>query len=442
MGWPDERQEKLLGEYTSTYDASHKVARGGSHLRGFIRHIARDVDEKAGFQFKHANPNIDPERIARNVTMVNDGAGGFRRPVSVEGRPPSEELEDYLAARLATVKKSLRKDAVVMRPLVLQLDPRWFRDNDPDWRENGISDEAQGYTDEQLRWACDEFGQENIVGYSLHLDEAQPQLQVMFTPVTEDGRLSQKDFFKGPGDFRRQRAELNGRLEAAGYDVDHRVSERSKEHLSSAEFQARADRLRAQAQELENEAAAYDTLNQSLANRSADLNERAAHVGTRESELADREKKLNTTGRGVALWEQEVTAKEQEAAQKIADAAQMSEAAQKALEAGRKAQAAAERLQEEALEEREAARKERNEAETARRGYQAAQGKLEALVAIVNGVISKMKADPRLKALVASLTTGIDGVQEKATRATSVIPRHSCLRQEEDTREADGPSIV
>lgn len=271
--------------YTMTFDASHKVGRGGGHAQGFLRHIARDVDLSAGFQFTHANKNITPERTRLNVTQVNDGVGGFRKPRSVDGKPPSQELEDYLNSRLETVQRSLRKDAVVMRGIILQLDPSWFDDHNPDWRENGLSKEAITYIDASLDWACVEFGQKNIVGLSIHLDEYSPQLQVMLTPVTDDGRLSQKDFFKGPADFKRQHKELRERVDAAGYDVEFRSTERSREHLSSSEFQAKADRLRDAIQDVEDDKATYKTMLSSLENRKTNLDGREAGIADKEREL-------------------------------------------------------------------------------------------------------------------------------------------------------------
>lgn len=227
--------------YTSTYDAGHKVKRGGSHVKGYLRHIGRGADLDAGVKFPHLNKRIDPLRTKLNVVRVNDGKGGFRQPVAVGGKPPSAEMEEYLNERLGTVKRKLRKDAVVIRGVLLQLDPKWFEEHDPNWREAGITDEeTQRYIDEQLAWLCDEVGQSNVVGYSLDLDETNPHLQVAVTPITDDGRLSQKEIF----DYGRQRKALNERLEAAGYDVRHQPTERSKEHLSSAEFQAAADRAK------------------------------------------------------------------------------------------------------------------------------------------------------------------------------------------------------
>lgn len=272
--------------YTMTFDASHKVGRGGGHAQSFFRHIARDVDLAAGFTFTHANKNIVPARTTLNLTKVNDGAGGFRQPRSVDGKPPSEELGRYLDSRLAEVQRSLRKDAVVMRGIILQLDPKWFDEHNPDWRENGLNKEAQASMEAALDWACGEFEQENIVGFSLHLDEYSPQLQVMLTPVTDDGRLSQKDFFKGPTDFKRQHKELRQQMQAAGYDVELRVTERSKEHLSSSEFQAKADRMRAAAQEVEDDKATYETMLVSLQNRKTNLDDRGTSLAEKELQLA------------------------------------------------------------------------------------------------------------------------------------------------------------
>jgi len=307
--------------YTMTFDASHKVGRGGGHAQGFVRHIARDVDQGAGFHFAHANKNIVVDRTALNFTRVNDGSGQFRALRSVDGRPPSDELEVYLNSRLATVTKALRKDAVVMRGVVLQLDPKWFDDHNPDWRENGLNKDAIAHTGASLDWACEEFGQSNIVGFSIHLDEYNPQLQVMFTPITDDGRLSQKDFFKGPADFKRQHNELREHMDAAGYDVEFRVAERSKEHLSSSEFQARANRLRDAFEDIEDEKETYAALLAQLKTRVSNLNSREADVAKRELDIAtDRAEARRVADTAKALEQSAKTA--QIAAQRVWEAAE------------------------------------------------------------------------------------------------------------------------
>ena len=317
--------------YTMTYDVSHKVGRGG-HAKAFFRHIARDVDQAAGFSFPQANRNIVAERTELNNTFVNDGKGGYRRPQSIDGRPPSDEFDDYLQQRLSTVTRALRKDAVLVRGVVLQLDPKWFEVHNSDWREEGLNRRATEYTRAAIRWARGEFGEKNIIGMSMHLDEVNPGLQLMITPVTPDGRLAQKEFFKGPADLKRQHREVRDAVAAAGYDVEYRVTERSREHLSSSEFQAKADRLRDATTALEFELDVSLQRNKSLAKRSAALSDRESEVVEREREVAERQR---------------------EAAAAQARAAEEAEAARQLARRAREARLEAERAREEAATERD-----------------------------------------------------------------------------------------
>lgn len=268
--------------YTATFDASHKVKAAGPHRVNFERHIARNVDQAHGFTFGHQNPNIDAGRTHLNVTRVNDGDGGFRTLAVThrdngKRRAPSAEIGDYLDKRLRTVKNKLRKDAVVLRPVVLQLDPEWFESHNPGWRTNGLNSQARKHISAQLKWARQEFGHENLVAYSMHLDETNPQLHLLVTPVTNDGRLSQKDFFRGPSDLRRQHRESREALAASGYEVDFSVSSRSTEHLSSAEYAA----------------------------KSKAVHDKAAELDTREAKATAHERRLEARERGVREREAE-----------------------------------------------------------------------------------------------------------------------------------------
>jgi len=269
--------------YTATFDASHKVKAAGLHRVNFERHIARDVDQAHGFTFGHQNPNIDAGRTNLNITRVNDGHGGFRKLAVTHGddgnrRPPSAEISDYIDQRLRTVKSKPRKDAVVLRPVVLQLDPKWFEAHNPSWRTNGLNSQARKHISAQLKWARNEFGHENLVAYSMHLDETNPQLQLLVTPITKDGRLSQKDFFKGPSDLRRQHRESREALADSGYDVDFNVSSRSTEHLSSAEYAANSKAVRDKATDLDTREAKTTTHERRLEAREREVREREAEA--------------------------------------------------------------------------------------------------------------------------------------------------------------------
>lgn len=292
--------------YTATFDASHKVKASGAHSTNFVRHIARDVDRAAGFSFVQRNPNIVPARTSMNITMINDGDGGWRAPVvtqDAEGRdrPPSAEISDYLDTRLGTVTRKLRTDAVVMRPLILQLDPEWFAEHNPDWQDHGLNAEAEKYIGAQLHWAEAEFGQENLPGYSVHIDETSPQLQLLFTPVTEDRRLSQKDFFKGPRDLNRQHDEYRHALADAGYEVEFKVTARSKEHLSSEEYAKKTDEVSDRAVRVRVRESNVRAAERMVNAQEEALDGRESCLDEREADLPRRRQKAENEGRAAGL---------------------------------------------------------------------------------------------------------------------------------------------
>lgn len=217
-----------------------------SHRAGRWRHLARDADELAGFSTRHRNVSIDPDRTARfNESWVNDGAGGYRAPTAstrtqkngkvVQVRP-SAEFDSYLDERLATVTKTIRKDAVGLRGFVFKIDPEWFDRYNPDWRTEGLNVQAEAVHRSFVQWAEGFMGgQSNVVGWFVHADEAgYPEVQLMATPVTEDGRLSQKDFFPGPTAMSAMHRDLRKHLrEDVGYLADMKVKEDSKVKRSS-----------------------------------------------------------------------------------------------------------------------------------------------------------------------------------------------------------------
>ncbi len=263
-----------MSGYRVTFDASHKVKTGG-HAQGFLQHVARDIDNANGVVMAHANPNIDAARTHLNSTVIPDGNGGWVRPSSVD------QIQERLAARLATVKKPPRADAVIMRPIVANLSPEWFAEHNPDWRENGLNQQARAAYDALLAQAVEEYGWENIVVASLHLDESLPQWQIAVTPVTDDGRLTQKPWYPSPAALKAMGVRYREAVAATGIEVEMRPSERSTEHLSSDEFQRAADKAKADSEKV---AAKIEEVNQYVTETIPKLRAKARAEGHDEGE--------------------------------------------------------------------------------------------------------------------------------------------------------------
>lgn len=243
--------------YTLSFVADVKCGMGDVY--GLLHHAARDVDRANGCEVRHSNQDIDGSRTHLNETLVADGKGGWMPCTD------TRQIMTALSDRLSHVKKPLRNDAVVMRPFELQLDPEWYKAH---------TDPAERMQAEQhMRdWAAKTFGAENLIYWTLHLDETNPHLEAGFCPVTADGRLAQKDWFPNPADLRKKHDDFRQHMIDAGYDIakerkkpgkhakrmsveeykdfarlqdERRDVEQQQEQLAADQAQLHADRLNA-----------------------------------------------------------------------------------------------------------------------------------------------------------------------------------------------------
>lgn len=293
--------------YTMSFDASCKLSR--SAVGGYLQHTARDVDKRNGREVRHSNEDIDPTRTGDNITRVYNAETG-----KYEDCKDSRQLLDALDKRLQSVKKPLRKDAVVLRPVILQLDPEWYAAN---------QDEAarkKSYN-RMLQWAGDTFGRENMIGFSLHQDETNPHIHVLVTPVTSDGRLSQKDWYSGPAALRQMHDGLREHMQKAGFDIEMRRKKPGKhaKRLSEGEYKDYAELEKQRAAVAAREQAVREQEEQ-LRVRNRLLIDRETEVGEREEAVEGRERAVEGRERAVKRMEVQVAGKLQEAL-KLADRA-------------------------------------------------------------------------------------------------------------------------
>lgn len=277
--------------YTLSFDASCKVKSGG--VGGYLAHAARDVDRKNGIEVRHSNQQIDSSKTQNNITAVYGSDGSS----VVYGS--AAEIREVLEERLEHVKQPMRKDAVVLRPLLLQLDPEWYKIHQSEEERAKV---AQDMTD----WAIDRFGCENIVFVSRHQDETNEHLHIGFTPVTKDGRLSQKDWFSSPAALREMHDDFRQHMTERGYDIDfsrrkpgkHAKRLKESEYKDFADLKKERERLAAQKQE------------QDARERALEARERAAAIrevqNAADAEmLSDGLKMASEAIKGAAGWEKQ-----------------------------------------------------------------------------------------------------------------------------------------
>ena len=266
-------ERSVIIGFTISYDVSVKCKK--QDVKGLIHHNAREVDMMNGLYLNHSNECIDSDKTENNQTyFYNQKKGCFEKCTDVQ------QIYDSLNERLKCVKRTLRKDAVVLRSMVLQLDPKWY--------EEHHSEQERLYSyDCMIDWVCDTFGENNIISFSIHEDETNPHIHVSFCPVTADGRLSQKDFidkFK----LKQQHQSLRKYMIERGFDIDleNRKSEEYTRRLSVEEYKDLAE-LRAE-QELLDSSFHYNVQkDKELQYKETDLSSREKTLRQKETMLAD-----------------------------------------------------------------------------------------------------------------------------------------------------------
>lgn len=237
-------------------------------VRGLVNHHARDVDAQHGREVSHSNEGIVADRTRLNLTMVNDGNGGFVECTD------SEQWIEYLDSRLDEVGHTwrtqkdgsrkpvaLRKDAAVAVDYVLQLDP--------DFTGSAESLAADPEKDEEVRRllavmvdeVIEQHGQQNVIGWTLHLDEENPHIQMLAIPEV-DGCTSYKQFFGDaePGKrstkagsmraYAERHDEMRHRLRDHGYEATFERVNEGLEHVPLAKYKTNKDKRRAEREDM------------------------------------------------------------------------------------------------------------------------------------------------------------------------------------------------
>lgn len=123
---------------------------------------------------QHSNEDIDQEKSNLNKEYIEHGS--YRAEVN-------ERIE-----RFRQPSRKIRKDAVVLAEGVATASPEFF--------DGKSREEVMAYFDDVFEFCKSEFGEQNLVHFTVHMDETTPHAHFGFTPI-KDGTLSWKNYFDG-----------------------------------------------------------------------------------------------------------------------------------------------------------------------------------------------------------------------------------------------------
>ena len=201
------------GVYTST--KTRKTGFGG--ISGYIRHIDRGTDRKNNCEVNHSNPDIRPDFTLENESYYKDSNGVWQRTDTSNDMLDSVNRRiEYAKEHGARIASKGKNDTVIARPLVVQLDKELVQEHSDTWVWDVLT------IIEEM------FGKENITGFSVHKDETNVHVHIIFVPCFEKKKdngetkctISQTAFFKNPRQLASMHKQIRKELKNKGYDIE------------------------------------------------------------------------------------------------------------------------------------------------------------------------------------------------------------------------------
>lgn len=278
-------------------------------VAGLLRHSFRDVDRQNGTEARHSNPRIKPELTGLNESRMWDGSVDEWVPISSTDEVLAE-LDDRLAHAGGTrtnkrtgktTKVAVRRDAKVVREIVLQLDPEWTRSSAFVLENQEVGDgvhagEVRARLMDMVTYFGEVYGEDNLLAYSLHLDETSPHVHLFVTPIDDLGRVRQASFIPDGKGAQSGLANVDRGLRRylieRGFDADPEPRRVRQSNLSVdeyARYAEAAEEVAAREVEVEDRQAALDCRESEAEKRETGLASRATELDAREVAVADAE---------------------------------------------------------------------------------------------------------------------------------------------------------
>lgn len=211
---------------------------------------------------KHTNPDIDQSRTRMNRELC-----------------PHADYEGEVQARIDAGyrgTRKVRKDAVKLVEGIVTASPEFF--------EGASDEEVRGFFDSAFEFCREEFGESNMVHFTVHMDEETPHAHFGFVPL-RDGKLSWKGFFPDKaalGAMQDRFYERVGALYGLSRGEKRGDGEPVRRHKSVAEYKAENRRVQA---ELDEKSERLEAVTAELAAVSEDLKEVRAQCSEYKAKL-------------------------------------------------------------------------------------------------------------------------------------------------------------
>lgn len=164
--WPDGGRNEGGGSMANYAIMRCKKLTGMGSVASALQHCYRERE----------TPNANAERTPENYCSV------------------SQSADEAMGKLRELLPEKRRKDAVLAVEYVMTASPEW-------WNEATPRQQAEFFARSE-QWLENKYGKDRVVAAVVHRDEATPHLSAFVVPLTQDGRLSAKEFIGGRSKMR------------------------------------------------------------------------------------------------------------------------------------------------------------------------------------------------------------------------------------------------
>lgn len=195
----------------------YHMEKGAGGSGGIGRHIDR-VESPSGYNtFNHANR---VNSLGNKYYILNIHCN----------KALPEAISDRIKEGYKK-EKAIRKDAVRFQTHILTGSHEDMK------RIFSGRDTQTAWIEANKDWMIKVYGQENIVRFTLHVDEKTPHIHAVTVPITSDGRLSAKDFANGKQALRDLQSDYARHMERFG--LKRGLEHTGVKHETAQEYYAR-----------------------------------------------------------------------------------------------------------------------------------------------------------------------------------------------------------
>lgn len=165
----------------------------GTNTTGIQKHVQRENNN-------YENEDIDHSKTYLNYDLVNANKQNFNNLID-------EKIEQNY-----TGKRKIRTDAIKHVDGLITSDNEFFKDKS--------QDEIRAFFEHSKEFIENEYGKDNLLYATVHMDEKTPHMHFGVVPITQDGRLSAKEVIGNKKALTEFQDRFNEYVNQRGYDLE------------------------------------------------------------------------------------------------------------------------------------------------------------------------------------------------------------------------------